>query len=285
MKVYCIVVTYNGNKWIDKCLGSLINSTIPVKILVIDNMSTDGTPNIIRKKYPEVEVIEPGQNLGFGKANNIGLKRAIEDNADFILLLNQDAWVEPDTIKKLIEIQKANPEFNLLSPIHLNGNGDSIEKKFQEYLHHYTANFYSDLYLRKSNRVYASKFVNAACWLLTKECINEVGFFDPDFPHYGEDEEYANRLHCKSMKLGVASDVVIFHDRPQINDKNYSKDRLYVNTLLKLKTSKVRPSTFYILRKILGNYIMLYFVYFGKNSQIKKYIDEDILMLKLKNTY
>ena len=77
MKIYTIVVTYNGEKWVDKCFGSLQQSNIPVHIVAIDNASTDGTIKKIKNDYPEVEIIINKKNIGFGQANNIGLQRAL----------------------------------------------------------------------------------------------------------------------------------------------------------------------------------------------------------------
>ena len=86
---YVIVVTYNGSKWIDKCFGSLVNSTIPLQIFAVDNGSSDGTPDIIRSKFPSVQVIENKENLGFGQANNIGIRQAYDAGADYVFLLNR----------------------------------------------------------------------------------------------------------------------------------------------------------------------------------------------------
>ena len=129
-KIITIIVTYNGCIWIDKCIGSLKKSSIQNQIIVIDNFSTDQTINYIKENYPDVLIIQNKNNLGFGKANNIGLNYAIEENADYIFLLNQDAWVEPDTIKYLVEFQKMNKEFGIVSPIHLNGKGSELDKNF-----------------------------------------------------------------------------------------------------------------------------------------------------------
>ena len=82
MKVYTIIVTYNGDKWIEKCLRSLRDSTLSLSVLVIDNASTDKTVNIVKEQFPEFQLIETGANLGFGKANNIGLEMALQKNAD-----------------------------------------------------------------------------------------------------------------------------------------------------------------------------------------------------------
>ncbi len=67
MKVVVIVVTFNGNKWIDQCLGSLSTSSIPLNMLAIDNASSDNTISLIKSRFPEVEVIETGSILVLGR--------------------------------------------------------------------------------------------------------------------------------------------------------------------------------------------------------------------------
>lgn len=214
--IFVIIITYNGSKWIDKCFGSLINSTIPIKILAIDNASSDGTPDIIRKKFPEVEVIETGSNLGFGAANNMGIKKALNEGADFLFLLNQDAWLEnDDTIEKLVDIAQHNTDYGIISPIHLNGKGDLLDKNFGTYLYQLGGRkFITDKVCNRQTEMLVDlEFVNAAAWLMTKELISKVGFFDPVFFHYGEDSNYVKRVQYHSFKIGVAPEAYIHHDR------------------------------------------------------------------------
>lgn len=104
LKIWTIIVTFNGEKWIGKCLNSLLNSSVHTNITVIDNMSSDRTLPIIKGSYPEVYLIENQKNWGFGKANNTGIRLALQHDADFVFLINQDAWIEPDVIKHLMEI-------------------------------------------------------------------------------------------------------------------------------------------------------------------------------------
>lgn len=282
--IFAIVVTYNGSQWIDKCFGSLVNSSIPLKILAIDNGSTDGTPNIIREKFPQVEVIETGENLGFGKANNIGLKRTLDENADYAFLLNQDAWIESDTIEKLVAIQQNNKQLHLLSPIHLNGKGDTIDRNFQNYLGpNFTPGFYSDLFTKQIKPYYIGKYANAAAWLLTNHCLQVVGGFDPMFKQYGEDDNYINRLHTKKLALAIVPDALIYHDRPQdgVMHKSFYKNHIYTQSLLTLK-GNTQPNRTFLWRKIISNYFTLYFTFLGKDEFLKNTIKKDILTLKLK---
>ncbi len=76
-KVFVVVVTYNGVKWINTCLNSLKESSLLIHTIVIDNGSTDGTQKIVRDTFTDVTLIQAEYNLGFGKANNIGIQEAI----------------------------------------------------------------------------------------------------------------------------------------------------------------------------------------------------------------
>ncbi len=128
INVFVVVVTYNGKYWYDRCFPSLLSSEVPVQIIVIDNASADDTVKFIKDKYPEIILFESDKNLGFGKANNIGIKYALDHNADFVFLLNQDAWIEVNTLEELIRVSILNPEYGILSPIHLNAEKTEIEQ-------------------------------------------------------------------------------------------------------------------------------------------------------------
>jgi N-acetylglucosaminyl-diphospho-decaprenol L-rhamnosyltransferase len=283
MKILVIIITYNGEKWVDKCFGSLRQSNVPLDVLVIDNGSTDNTLELIKSEYKEVEIIESQENLGFGKANNIGLERFIADGSDYAFLLNQDAWIEPDSIEKLITISKNHPNIGLLSPVHLNGKGDAIDLNFQNYLNSTnTPGFYSDLYLNKLNPFYKTTFVNAAAWLLSRECVQKVGYFDKDYNHYGEDVDYAKRLRDSGMELIVSSYSKIYHDRPQIgfqHNKTFTKNINYVVALLAYKNNK--PKRHFLIRKLLALYFTLFFVYLGKDKETQDNIEQQKILFKL----
>ncbi|MBO6238114.1 MAG: glycosyltransferase family 2 protein, partial [Bacteroidales bacterium] len=97
--ILVVIVTFNARKWVRKCLKSLEKSTLPADVLVVDNGSADGTLERIRAEFPGTRIIETGENLGFGAANNIGLRIALDEGYQFAYLLNQDAWLEKDTLE------------------------------------------------------------------------------------------------------------------------------------------------------------------------------------------
>lgn len=215
MNVFVIIVTYNGLKWYDRCLSSLRQSTLPVTSIVVDNASTDGSCEYIRQHFPEVTLLPQNKNLGFGQANNLGMKQALEQGADYVFLLNQDAWIDPSTVEELIKVSKDYPEYGILSPIHTTADKKHIEPLLlQRIVDHKTTDpqLVNDMYFGVLKEVYDTKYVNAAAWLLPRKTIEIVGGFDPIFFHYGEDDNYINRVLYHGLKIGICPKERIVHD-------------------------------------------------------------------------
>ena len=186
-----------------------------VQTIVVDNASGDGSVDFIKKNYPEVHIIESDKNLGFGAANNIGIRYAIDHGCDYCFLLNQDAWIESDTIAGLVNIAQANPGYGILSPVHLTKEKNNIEKLLLRRLDDFRVTnqaFFEDLYFERLNDVYWTKYVNAAAWLLPLKTLETIGGFDPVFYHYGEDDNYINRVLYHGLKIGICPKLWIVHD-------------------------------------------------------------------------
>jgi GT2 family glycosyltransferase len=274
MLLISVVVTYNGTKWIDKCIGSLINSSIHSEIIVIDNCSIDGTPDIIRSKFPTVHIIENYENLGFGKANNIGIRKAYDAGADYVFLLNQDAWVDTDTIKLLIDAHQNAPDYGILSPIHMNGLGDALDRNFSVCISpNRCRKLYSDQWVGKlKDSPYDVHFVNAASWLISRKCISTVGGFNPVFNHYAEDDNYIHRVHFHKLKVGVYPHAYIYHDRedrpldPFFHDNQVSHER---NLILQLSN----PNNSSVSKELLNKSI-LSLLFFAIKLRPKQFLSE-----------
>lgn len=245
-KVFIVLVTYNGAYWIDKNITSLLNSRYPVSIIAIDNNSSDDSVALL-KKYPEVNLIESSDNLGFGKANNIGMKKALDLGADYVFLLNQDAWVFEDTITALIEKMEQAEGFGIMSPMHFSGDAITLDKSFETY------------YKRKASRVASQNitvvpFVNAAAWMMSRECIGKVGYFESLFGHYGEDRNYCDRVSYHKFLIGIDEKSKICHDR--VITRNFKKDVIQskykiLTSLLNINKS-LPQSYFQGLREVFG---------------------------------
>lgn len=208
MKVLTIIISYNFETWINKCLSSIFESTIHSDIMVIDNASTDKSVEIIKTKYPQVMLIENKKNLGFGQANNIGLRHALINNYDYVFLLNQDAWIEKDTLKKLINSSSQNNNAGIISPVHLNGEGNELDHGFSVY-----SNLKSIQNLKNKKGSQSVKFINAAMWLIPTIKLRLIGGFSPIFYHYGEDIDFVNRIHKRGFDVIFEPDAIGYHDR------------------------------------------------------------------------
>lgn len=230
---YIIVVTYNGIKWISKCL----ESAKPYPVIIVDNNSSDGTVEFIENSFSNTVILKQNHNLGFGAANNIGIQYALNKGAEYLFLLNQDAYINIDCIQKLISVHKNNEEIGLLSPIHLNGKGNALDRLFHIYLqrYHLINQILSELLLSKTSEFYELPFVNAAAWLIPKSTIKKVGLFDKMFFHYGEDRNYCQRIEFHKLRIVIVPTAIVRHDREERKNKNIPEySDLYYSSFEKL---------------------------------------------------
>jgi len=211
-----IIVTYNAMPWIHACLSSVKT----YDVVVVDNASTDETVTYIESHFPAVHLIKATENIGFGQANNIGIQYALNRSADYVFLLNQDAYLQKDALTHLLVAHKNHSSFGILSPVHFNGDGTTLDRKFSNYLvYDYNPNFYGDAINGNLQEIYEVEFVNAAGWLIPVDVIRKVGGFDPVFFMYGEDDNLSHRMKFHGYKIGVVSKAHMHHDRKNVPNK------------------------------------------------------------------
>jgi GT2 family glycosyltransferase len=202
---------------------------------VVDNASSDHTVFSIRKDYPEVILIENKVNQGFGQANNTGMRIALEQGARFIYLLNQDAWVEPDVVERLVRLMKVYPEYGILSPMQYAGDGKKLDEGFRQLL-------FPDLKMNNlSLKIYSVDFVMAAHWLIRTAALKETGGFLPLFRHYGEDKNLIHRMTYYGWKTGIAVHLKGFHDRENRPESGEQKLQIQYGRYLAQSVDINRP--------------------------------------------
>lgn len=214
-KLFVIIITYKGQRWYERCFTSLRQSSIPVQTIVVDNASNDGTVEYIKEYYPEIHLIESKENLGFGRANNIAMRYALDHGCDYVFLLNQDAWVEPDTLEKLVEIAERHSDYGILGPVQVNAERTKVLGGVIRFLvnpDNVNLDMFSDFMMGTVNEVYPVAEINAAAWLLPRKTLETVGGFDPLFLHYGEDWNYLSRVLYHKMKVGLTPHIKVVHD-------------------------------------------------------------------------
>lgn len=264
--ILVIIVTWNGMKWIDKCIRSVLSSSVPADIFIVDNGSTDGTKEYIAKTWSEIMLTASESNLGFGRANNIGLQYAVDHGYGFIYLLNQDAWVEKDTFATLTCLHERYPQYGILSPVQIQANGRHMDSNFLMRMAARTVgdSLTEDLYFGHVKDIYDVEDVMAAHWSVTRECLLAVGGFSPTFKHYGEDNNFIDRALYHGFKVGIVPGTRAVHDRETRKDTPASlAHRCYTMSLIWLSDINTRPAFLKAFMK--------YFQYTGKYGIFRHY--------------
>lgn len=253
-KIFVIIVTYKGGRWYDKCFGSLRESTMPLQVVAVDNSPGNEDAEYIKTHYPEVHLIKTNENLGFGRANNLGMRYALNNGCDYVFLLNQDAWIENDTINDLVNIHYNNNAFAILSPLHINPKSNQIGMLLDD--GHLNYSLLKDSLSNQLKSLYKIQYVNAAAWLLPRNTLEIIGGFCPLIYHFGEDDDYMSRIHYHGMTIGLCPKTRVYHDsgaplegREQLRARaqkfNY-QDYLNLREVVDLNQRRI-----YLLRKIL----------------------------------
>ena len=119
--VTIIIVTWNGKKYVQECLGSLLlqPTNLTLETIVVDNASVDGTPEMVKTEYPYVQVVSNVKNLGFARANNIGMQRS---SGKYLCLINSDVVVLPGCVGAMFDFMESHPDIGILGPKALTPN-------------------------------------------------------------------------------------------------------------------------------------------------------------------
>lgn len=233
-KVFVIIVTYKGKQWYDRCFGSLRTSTIPIQTIVVDNTPEEEDAQYIWEHFPEVHLIKPDENLGFGKANNLGLRYALDNGCDYVFLLNQDAWlIQEDVIEKLVQLSENHPEYGIISPMHMTADEQRLSIQYENENHTCSWNLINDLYCGTTKEIYETDYVNAAAWFIPRRTIEKIGGFNPLFQLYGEDDDYLNRVHYHKLNVGICPGLKVVHDHePFSAQRSGNENRTQAKELL-----------------------------------------------------
>ena len=247
-RVLVIVVTYNGMQWLGRCLGSVCQDA---DLYVWDNDSTDGSADFVEAEYPQAKLVRSADNLGFSIPNNRGMQYALDKGYDYVYLLNQDAWLEPGALEKMVAVADAHPEYGLLSPMQMTDGYKELDEQFAKRLPVKPAmtSIVSFPVSTSSCPVSTSScpaptghlinvpFVMAAHWLVPTRVIRKVGLFNEElFPHWGQDDDWCQRLDFYGLKIGVVEEARGVHDRAtrQESVEILVKRNYYTGSLIRL---------------------------------------------------
>jgi GT2 family glycosyltransferase len=231
MNPHVTIVTLNWNSFSDtaRSVDSVLNSSYEnIHVYIIDNASTDGSKDKLNEKYGmsnNVTIIENDRNLGFSTACNIGIRKGIENNTEYILLLNNDTLVEKDFLNPLVSVMEEYQKVGLVGGIIKYMNKDEIwyaggeidRFRIQSPQQNYITN----------DEPYHTNFVTGALMLINTELIEDIGMLNEDYFFGMEDKEYSLRAKETGWKLMVAPESVIHHEKGGSTDDDESPFQNY----------------------------------------------------------
>lgn len=215
-KVAVILLNWNSFDHSSNCIQSLQLCDYPnFEIILVDNGSIDGSGNLLKAKFPEIILIASPTNEGFAAGNNRGFSYAIENQFTYAMMLNNDVFVEPDFISKLIQYMETHPDTGAIQPkIFFNHDRKKIWNGGSYFLS-WLGWTYSKRYMRRAG-VLQSQFQQVdwitGCAFLTKTSIlKEVGLLKEAFFIYYEDVDLSFRIRSKGYELIYHPDSIIYH--------------------------------------------------------------------------
>jgi|SRR5215472_1108665 len=210
-----VIVTWNCKKFITECLDSLAcyRQDPQAEIIVVDNASEDGTPELVRDSYPDVSLISSSDNLGFTRGNNVGIRKT---SGKFVFLINPDVRVLKDCLGRMIAYMEQNPGIGLLGPRMVGTNGKP-ERSYmgmptlwslfcralaldELFPHSRFVSGYLMPYFDGSRTVDVD-VLNGWFWMTRREALDKVGLLDERLFMYGDDLDWSKRFRDAGWRV------------------------------------------------------------------------------------
>lgn len=210
--VSIIIVNYNGRKYLEKCLSSLLHQSYPsIEIIFVDNGSKDDSVDYIKKEFPDVKIIASRENLGFAKGNNIGIRAA---RGELIATLNTDTEVTSNWLEELVRAMNSSKQIGMCaskmvfmdSPEFINSTGICISRS--------GTCWDRGIFERDCGQYESMGEVFGPCAgaaLYRKTMLSEIGLFDEDFHAYVEDTDLAFRGRLAGWRCIYVPKALVYH--------------------------------------------------------------------------
>jgi len=214
--IYIVILNWNSYTDIFECISSLNNITYPnYKIVIVDNASDENIINKIEAMLDKtVHIIKNHINLGFSGGNNVGIKYALANNADFVLLLNNDTIVEIDFLDEMIKTAFLKPKAGIIGPlIAFYSNKESIWSAYG-FVSKIKSSGFTRMMNKNINLVKKDKecnFLSGCCLLVRRDVIEKIGLLDEKYFLYLEDTDFCWRTTKAGFKIVLAAKSKIYH--------------------------------------------------------------------------
>jgi GT2 family glycosyltransferase len=209
-KVFVLILNYNGRETLRQCLQSVYQlSYANFEVVLIDNASTDESLEEIKALFPRTHFVRNERNLGFAAGNNPGIRFALEKGADYVWLLNNDAFVDREALDKLVESGEHHSNVGILSPLILHATTKNIwfGKGVIDWTRMKTRHISPPTLLKP----FSSEYICGCAMLVKKEVFKTVGILDEHYFLYYEDVDFSIRAARAGFVLLVIPTATVFH--------------------------------------------------------------------------
>ena len=216
--VYIIVLNYDGLRWLGACFDSLLATDYPnFKIILVDNASSDGSVQMALDRYPQVEIIVNPANYGFSEGNNVGIREALANKADYVVLLNPDTKVEPEWLRQLTTVGASQNEVGILGAVQLEYDGDGFNKWTMTAMR----KFLDELKRPDSARDWIPvEWVEGACFAVKRKVFEDIGLLDPIYFAFYEEIDFCRRASSHGYHIALVPRSRVRHYRGGIWEAN-----------------------------------------------------------------
>ncbi len=262
-EVSIIIVSYNTADITLECIKSVYEKTqgVDFEVIVVDNNSQDGSAAAIEEAFPLVKVIKCTENLGFGRANNLGMK---DLNSKYILLLNPDTVLKNNAVKILFDFMQENPSAGAAGGMlyDIEGRRTHSFGRLPLMKDKLALTFLPHIFLSKDmrnkfdldslNENRETGYITGADLMLRRSILEKTGVFDPDFFLYYEETEFQFRIKKAGYKIYIVPEAEIIHlegkslNKKSRREESYKSEYLYYKKCYKLTKFSLFKLAFFI---------------------------------------
>jgi GT2 family glycosyltransferase len=213
--LFVIVLSNNRPDDTLACMESLHQSDYPnMKIILLDNLSTDDSVDVVHRKYPDVEIICLKENLGYAGNNNIGIKAAIDHGAEWVLVLNDDTILDPSCLSMLVEVGESDKAIGILGPMVYHYDEPQVIQSAGGVL----GKYWLGTHLGKDEadsgqfeNVHKVEWISGCAILVRRALIEQVGMLDPRYFLYWEETEWCIRAGKAGWQIYHVPQAKLWH--------------------------------------------------------------------------
>jgi GT2 family glycosyltransferase len=227
MDISVVILSWNDKQYLETCLRSLENATKSrtMEVIVVDNASTDGSPEMVEALFPDVKIIRNTENLGFPRGNNIGIQAG---RGRYVCLLNSDIKIFAGCLDALADYLDQNPKVGMVGPKILNHDltHQSSCRRFPTLWNNFCAatglakifagsKFFSGehMFYFKGDRLMNVDVLVGCFWMVRREAVNKFGLLDEGFFMFAEDLDWCKRFWEAGWRVVFCPDAQAIHYR------------------------------------------------------------------------